>query len=222
MIDEMMERCRRICGDGHGRCFIANKKQLNCIADMVINKVSGIIGIIDTAKGMESGGGITDALDMASEDLEALVYWVRYLQVVQDLREISARVTADKGRRRENRYPFPDEYGKYIRMTMMRGDATEAVGLLDFSRHGIRFRVADPVGDGSEFECSLSAPYSIAGETSFLVRAVHCMATGDGYAVGGEICEIADEASFNVFTKLYDFMVSGFRLAGSGEGNGER
>ncbi|MBI5141924.1 MAG: PilZ domain-containing protein [Nitrospirae bacterium] len=210
MIDEMMERCRRICGDGHDRCFIGNKRQLNCIADMVINKVSGIIGIIDAAKGMESGGNAIDTLDMATEDLEALVYWVRYLQVVQDLREISARAAVDKGRRRENRYPFPDEYRKYIRMTMIRGDEPEPVALLDFSRHGIRFRVADTVEEGAEFECSLNAPYSIAGETSFRVRVVHCIETGDGYAVGGEINAIADEASFEVFRKLYDFIVKSY------------
>ena len=42
MGDKIIDRCKLICGGISENCIIDNTRHLDCIADMVINKTSGI------------------------------------------------------------------------------------------------------------------------------------------------------------------------------------
>lgn len=72
------ERCQQICGDGSDLCF--NNEQVDCISDMIINKVYALSAIIDRAREDNQCEQIAEFLDMASENVDELINWVKYLQ----------------------------------------------------------------------------------------------------------------------------------------------
>lgn len=74
------ERCHRICGTGSALCFRNNKKQISCISDMVINKICALKTIVDMANEDKQCEKIDEYLDMASENVNELINWIRYLQ----------------------------------------------------------------------------------------------------------------------------------------------
>jgi EAL domain-containing protein (putative c-di-GMP-specific phosphodiesterase class I) len=74
------ERCHRICGNGSALCFRNNKKQISCISDMVINKICALKTIVDMANEDKQCEKIDEYLGMASENVNELINWIRYLQ----------------------------------------------------------------------------------------------------------------------------------------------
>ena len=75
------KRCHQICGTGSAPCFKNNKKQISCISDMVINKICALKAIVDMANEDNQCVKIDEYLDMASENVDELINWIRYLQV---------------------------------------------------------------------------------------------------------------------------------------------
>jgi hypothetical protein len=78
--DLIKERCQRICGNTGDQCLIRNKGQVDCISDMFINNVCNIKGIVETAREKVRCGDVADLLDSASEAIDELISWIKYLQ----------------------------------------------------------------------------------------------------------------------------------------------
>jgi hypothetical protein len=74
------ERCLQICGDDSNPCFIGNNKQIDCISDMIINKVYAVKATVDRAREENQCEEIANFLGMASENVDELINWVKYLQ----------------------------------------------------------------------------------------------------------------------------------------------
>ena len=83
--DGFKERCQQICSD-IDLCFIGNNKQITCISDMVINKVCAVKVIVDRLREDNHCKETAKFLDMAYEDVDDLINWVRYLEAVQTRR----------------------------------------------------------------------------------------------------------------------------------------
>ena len=207
MIDYLIQRCERICGKGSGRCFVANRKQVNCITDMVINKVVGVQGIIDHARALPPGEDPWKHLEMVGDTLQALLDWVRYIQVIQDLRELRTYAGQIQGTTRDERYPLPEPYRDYVRMEIESPHGPIRVRLIEFSRHGIRFRGPVAFEPGSLKACSLSTSRAIVKQLAFELRIKHCHEELEGYVAGGRVEEVSDQKAFRVFQTLYRFIM---------------
>ncbi len=74
------KRCQQVCGNSSDNCFIGNNNQIACISDMVINKMWAVKEIIRMAKDENQCSQITEFLNMASENVDELIDWVKHLQ----------------------------------------------------------------------------------------------------------------------------------------------
>lgn len=163
-IGDLIDRCERMCGPGKDHCFIDNKQQFNCVADMVIYKIAGVKDIISAARKGDLDRGMDDALEMALEDLSTLVDWIRYLYAVQDLKAIRTRPGSPGGTRRADRFPLPELCQRYINMTIFSGGRGVPVKLLDFSLHGLQFECRSALKESDEYDCLLSVPDFLAND----------------------------------------------------------
>ena len=214
MLNEHLDRCERMCGQEKERCFIQNRNQVRCIADMVVNKAMGVREPIEIAGQQESIENMRLTLRRAANSLQSLMDWVRYLHVVQDLRELRYYDANGTNRRRDERFCVPAAYQKHVRMDIYHQSDVETVSVLDFSRHGMRFQGIMPISKGAFVDCRFSAASGLALESGFKLKVVHCQPLGDSLIVGAEITEVENEGIFQVYRKLYDFILG---MASSGE-----
>lgn len=205
----MSERCQNICGDSDGQCFIGNREQILCIADMVINKVSGVKAFIEM---IGEGGGGEDAtvFDRALRNLNELIDWVKFLQIAHDLREVG-RLSEEEvagEHREEMRYPFPEKYRNYVGMRIGEAGSSLPVVLLNFSRRGIQFRSSQRLSvDSSREGLLFTERHPVRKSVSFTVRIKHCTKRGDAFIVGGRIENISDDVTLDFFKNVHEFVV---------------
>lgn len=76
-MDESGKRCRTICGKETARCFITNARHLDCITDIVINRVWAAREIIKTAAGEDRCAEIAELLNTATDEMDELIAWVK-------------------------------------------------------------------------------------------------------------------------------------------------
>ncbi|MCL4476778.1 MAG: PilZ domain-containing protein [Nitrospirae bacterium] len=205
----MHERCRRICGDDKERCFIGNKKQIDCIADMVINKVFGISSIIEISMGESAPEKIRENLSHAVRTMDELILWVKFLQIAHDLRELSS-LSYESGvheKRRELRFPLPGIHQKYILMKVKIADSFVPVVIKNFSPHGIQFTCPEPLVPDTVRDCILLSTHGIKKEVSFKVKVRYCTKQGPAFVVGVQTEDISDKVSFNFFKSVHDFIM---------------
>lgn len=93
-MEMLSDRCSRICGDFRGNCFRDNKDQLTCISDMVINKASGIMAIIDTARDSNQCETMEEILQLAERDVNELISWVKDLNAQKNIDGFISNVRA--------------------------------------------------------------------------------------------------------------------------------
>lgn len=204
------ERCERICGSDFEHCFIANRRQIECIADMVINKVFGISALIETALEEDQPGVLHEKLDRAMRNSRELINWVKFLQVAHDLRTLRTIGAAPETReqRREARYPVPEEAGRYLGLKVDKGDTLRRVRLTNFSRTGMQFRSPEPLEQGVLYRCVLSTEHTIRQEVVLAVSVKYCTAEGEEFLVGVSIEEVSDRPSLDFFQNMIDFIAS--------------
>lgn len=214
MITDILERCRRICGDESDACFVASKKQVICIIDMVVNRISGIRGIIDAAREENDPRHIAEILSSATEDIDKLLAWVNFLYFEQDLRHLLGLFHEEgtiEDRRREWRYPMPFLYRKFISVEITSGNDLIRAHLVDFSRSGLKLAISRLLRPGAEILCRISFSRNLSKDLSVAARIRHCRKAGTGYVAGAEILDVADEDSFVSFRILHDFVVDRVR-----------
>jgi hypothetical protein len=203
------ERCKRICGDDKEHCFIGNKKQVECIADMVINKMFGVSSLISISMTESDPEKMREKLSFAVKTMDELITWVKFLQIAGDLRELSALSFGEgvSEKRQETRYPLPEKYREYLLMKVKVGGSFVPVSITNFSRHGIRFICPEPLAPGSVADCVLLSCHRIRKEVSFSVRVKHCSRQGTAFIAGVQTEDISDEDSFDFFRSVHDLIM---------------
>jgi len=206
-IGALIDRCERLCGSGPDGCFVENRKQLNCIADMVVNKIAGVREILRTSRDDAPNEEARQVLELAVRSLEELVEWVEYLHVVQDLKTLRKLGRTPDSRRREDRYPLPETFRDYVLMRVEGPGGIERVQLLDFSRRGVRFKTGVLLKAGDRYPCFLSIPPNMMGDVTFRVAVRHVEKQADENIVGASVEDVGDEKGFAVFKKLFDYLI---------------
>jgi hypothetical protein len=205
----MHERCRRICGDDREHCFIGNSKQIECIADMVINKVFGISSVIEMSREESAPEKIREALSQAVRTVDELITWVKYLQIAHDLRELSS-LSYESGvdeKRTEVRFPLPGIHQNYVGMKVKIVDSFVPVTIANFSPHGIQFTCPEPLVPDTVRDCILLSPQGTGREVFFRVKVKYCVRRGSECLVGVRTEDISDKVSFNFFKSVHDFIM---------------
>ncbi len=198
----MKTRCQIICGSNRDHCFIKNQRQLACIADMIINKVSGISLIIDMARHERNSEKILEILNEASKDVNEIISWVQYLQIAHDLIELSSQFgkVREQEMRRETRYPLPEIYQKYIVITMNLSGSLLPVLITNYSQNGVQFISSEPISVNSVIECILSDRQAIGKGNSFRVNVRYCNKHNDkDFILGARI-----EDPLDIFRSIHD------------------
>lgn len=205
----MERRCREICGDDVRSCFIDNQNQIDCIADMVLNKVFAVSLCIEPVLNDSNEEMNRLYLNQAMHALNELTNWIKYLQVVKDIRLLAA-VSEDRlsDRRRESRYPLPEIYHRHLKFLVAVSDIGIPARLVNFSRHGLSFVIADELSVDALHRCMISTAQTIKKETSFTIRVRHCAGHADGFLVGAEIEDVSDGQSFDFFENIVSYINS--------------
>lgn len=207
MGDKIVDRCKVICGGVSESCIIDNTRHLDCIADMVINKTSGIsllLGRTLKESPDEAAQNIHDAVTISNE----LSNWVKYLQMTRNLKhlnELQWDVGISHGRK-VARYPLPKIYENYISMKVNLPGRSVLVSIIDFCQRGAQFQSPEPLKPGAAAECTLTTTYNIKREVHLRIKIKYCSPRGDGYLIGAHIDEVDDSSEFNFFNNIYDFI----------------
>jgi hypothetical protein len=208
MGDKIVDRCKVICGGISESCFMDNTRHLDCIADMVINKTSGISLLLNRAL-REDPDEASENIRNAITILKELSNWVKYLQVTRNLKQLNA-LHSNAGIsdcRKVARYPLPEMYEKYISMKVTLPGRSIPVSIIDFCQRGSQFRSAEPIEPGSIITCTLSTQFNIKKEVHCSMTVKYCSPRDGAYLIGAHVTDVDDSSEFNFFNNIYDFII---------------
>ena len=206
-VDRVGDRCVRICGGMKEECFVNRREQINCIADMVINKTTVMSVALDSALKTGDREMIEKRIKASLKSASELANWIKYLQMVPDLRTLSSLVLdADSGEKRmEIRYPMPEDETGSLRVVLPGGGESS---LVDFSQSGLGILSQAPLQAGAVVECRLTSDATGPRPEVFTAEARWCLPAGGGHACGMLIREVKGRASFNFFNMVNQFMLN--------------
>lgn len=84
-MDKRAKRCAAICGENTAGCFMTNKNHLECITDILINRVWAAREIIELGSHERDPRQAAAFLSTATEELDALVYWMQELRTMKEV-----------------------------------------------------------------------------------------------------------------------------------------
>ena len=210
MINRMKDRCRLICGSDDPDCFVMSKNQLNCIADLVINKTTAITMMLSLSlsnkKAYEEGEAIRQAFASTNE----LTNWIKYLQMVGDMRELHSLVLdSDQNEKRgEIRYPMPEAQADKVGMALADTEGQGFLRVLNFSQSGVRFVSPAPYEVGNVIECCLVSSRGSRDDRVVFKAEVHnCQGSEGSYQVGARVGEVSGKDAFNFFGNMHSLML---------------
>ncbi len=110
-------------------------------------------------------------------------------------------------KRREKRYDVSDACRQYIKLKVKSGNEFAPAVLGNFSRNGILFECPVSFSKGERVECIISVSLVLSREVSFGVEINYCYADHGSHILGASIDTISDEAWFDAFVEVHDFIV---------------
>jgi len=109
--------------------------------------------------------------------------------------------------RREERYKVPNDCRQYIQLRVKNGNEAVPAVLGNFSRSGILFECPIPFNKGEHTECIIAISLLVARELSFRIEVKYCYMDKGTYLMGASIDAISDEAWFDLFVEVHDFIM---------------
>jgi hypothetical protein len=82
-MEKRAKRCATICGENTSGCFLTNKKHLECITDIVINRVWAAREVIELGIHERDSHQAAALLSMATDELDELVYWMQEFRTMK-------------------------------------------------------------------------------------------------------------------------------------------
>lgn len=206
-IERVSDRCQRICGEKREDCYVNSKSQINCIADMVINKTTSMGMLLRGALESDDLEFVRDTIRESMNNSTELSNWVRYLQIVPDLQNLSTLVLdADSEERRtEIRYPLPEDKRPFINVLL--GDGKSEGELVNFSQSGLQVLSTEPFDKGMVLDCQLTARISAAHAISFRAAVMYAVPAGDAHIMGMRVMDVQGGNVFNIFGTVHQLMV---------------
>ncbi len=110
-------------------------------------------------------------------------------------------------KRREKRYDVSDACRQYIKLMVKSGNEFVPAVLGNFSRNGILFECPVSFSKGERVECIITVSLLLSREVSFGIEVKYCYADHGSHILGASIDTISDEAWFDAFVEVHDFIV---------------
>lgn len=204
----MLERCKKICGESPESCIVESKEQVICIADMVLNKITGLEGFLEFALDETDMDKVKEYIGNAKKLLEDLTEWVRFIQISYDLKKLNDLTDDLKDRRKYKRYPLPEIYQSLINILIYKEKGSIKTKIINFSKKGILFLSPQPFETDSIIEgvISVTAGDMDTREYSFRAKVIYCIKTNEGYKAGVELQELGETADVDFFKIIYNFI----------------
>ncbi len=210
MINRMKDRCRLICGRDDADCFVMSKNQLECIADLVINKTTATSMMLE----LSLSGNVIDedgeAIRKAFASTNELTNWIKYLQMVLDMKELHSLVLgSDMNEKREEiRYPMPEAQADKVGMALADTGGKDFMRVINFSQSGVRFVSPAPYEVGDVVESYLvSSGGTWADTVVFKAEVCNCIGSGGSYQVGARVGEVSGKEVFNFFVNVHSLIL---------------
>lgn len=203
MIDRVQDRCGRICGPIERDCYVNRRSQLNCIADLVINKTTGISMILDFALQEPDKNIMDEYIAECLTSAHELANWIKYLQMIKNLQDLSSLVLdADAGdKRSEIRYPMPEKFSDSV-VIVLEGENTPPCSVINFSQSGVQMVGPVDIKIMQHVRGTVMNPRCSKG-TPFAAQVAYCKTDGSVSYVGLRITEVHGAKSFNFFNDVY-------------------
>jgi hypothetical protein len=109
--------------------------------------------------------------------------------------------------RREQRYPVPAVYQRYVTLKVKMDEVFVSVILHNFSGSGVLFESRERFELKSYADCFVSIPRSLSREISFDIRVKHCREKNNVFFIGAAIETAADATWFNIFREVLAFIM---------------
>lgn len=127
-----------------------------------------------------------------------------------DKKEISSPAVGSQEeiaeKRREKRYDISDACRQYIKLKVKSGNEFVPAVLGNFSRNGILFECPVSYSKGERVECIISVSLLLSRDISFAIEVKYCYADHGSHISGASIDTISDEAWFDAFVEVHDFI----------------
>lgn len=109
--------------------------------------------------------------------------------------------------RQEPRHSLPDRFKQYITLRIKQDHAITPATIGNFSRNGILFEAPVQFSIGDRAECLLKADLIVIREITFGIEVKYCYANRGSYITGAHISRISEEAWFDMFEEIFDYVV---------------
>ena len=202
----MIERCHRICGGLDG-CFINNKKQIECLSDILINKAFGTAEILEQVLKESNDTKLTASIREALRGPYEIINWIKYIQVAHDIKFSPILKGTDfKEKRKEIRYPLPEVFQQYINLyieydkLMLNGQIT------NISQQGLQFITSVYIEPGTICNLKITSSKMVNRNLFLKVKIAYCIKKDKNYISGASIIELPDGSSFNFFKYVIDLL----------------
>lgn len=110
-------------------------------------------------------------------------------------------------KRRDERYDVSGASRQHIKLKVKSGNEFVPAILGNFSRNGILFECPVAFSKGERVECIMSVSFLLSREISFGIEVKYCYADHGSHILGASIDTISDEAWFDAFVEVHDFIV---------------
>ncbi len=203
----MYDRCKHLCKNFRDDCFIKNPRQVVCIADMVINKITGVSALLQLLLKNETSPENLKLIEKAETEIKGLVDWIRFLELAGDIREfIKARPEERPDEKRsEPRFPLTDTLRGIIKMSVQVEDENRDVEIINISNRGILFRSGREFNPGERILSTLKFLKNPIKERVFYLTVRHSTKKGEYFLTGAEV-DREEATSFSIFQSIYEYV----------------
>jgi hypothetical protein len=85
-MDELVKRCSAICGDDRTGCFVTNANHLECITDIIVNKIWAARAVIEMGTRDSTCEHMAGILNVAANEMDELINWVKEMPTLQKMK----------------------------------------------------------------------------------------------------------------------------------------
>ncbi|MHB8844207.1 MAG: hypothetical protein ACYC7L_05600 [Nitrospirota bacterium] len=82
-MNKLIERCCAICGEDRSGCFAENANHLECVTDIIVNKIWAARAIIEMGARESACEQMSGILNLATKDMDELIDWVKRMPTLQ-------------------------------------------------------------------------------------------------------------------------------------------
>lgn len=83
-MSDLQKRCQAICGKDAHRCFTPSGNRLECLSDMLTDKMRTVREVIEIGIERNACPQVAGILDVATQNIDEVVEWLNYLHSMRD------------------------------------------------------------------------------------------------------------------------------------------